>query len=749
MKRLKAMLCMLGASVLCLCIGIFAACGDKKDDDTTYYTVSATFDDKQGTVTISDPANAKGYIKDESVTITVTANTDFVIDEVTVNAAPVQLDAQGKYTFRVAGNTTIAATFHYDVWEGATYTEETLGTLIITKDGMTLEGEPVVIDADFTHGLPDGEYSVTIGGEPYKVSFGTYITFTKGYAEYVFDSMPSTDFSAYAGTWMQYGSDQQFVITDTSAAYLNMTFDAYYTAVDGSHYVKYRRGIGKPMRYAFDFLDEAEKVIYFIMAGNYYLFTEDGNLPEIAFPAEFYGKWYNETMYTLAISADGGVIREYEVEPFAYKNGILHVMYHEIHYTIEISTDSETGEKTLLMTSNSITYKFTPVKPELLPTEYRADWTQLGGTDTISVDSTGKFSYNGKAYDTTRDERDMGFHFTNDTGKNTNIQVSSDSFVLWANDGTTVKYFTKNGVTLPDLAIAAETGLRDTTWQNTEGDTLAIDADGKATIKGEKVQILTSERDEGAYLFTAIYDNAWYSFDNKEGKITFQSVEGDIVFTAGGGSATDEPTITIGADDQAFIGTWNEFGTHSSNHKLVISEKGNIKFDNTDVTESANIAEHTLTFTGGGIPYTATFLPEIGTADEKLAICLKPGSGGAIYLTNASAESKVIANEAFHNTQWVSDKGGATFAIDGDGKVTFNGEAVFVLSYGIEGGQTKWTMLVGGIGFYKAVATESAISLYSQENFDESSPAEFTFTAKAAAYGAISSTPGTKFKFSI
>lgn len=112
MKNMKKVVAALTAVVMCGSLFAFAACGGPKDPDTTYYTVTVLqYDTEKGTVSVSDPSSDKGYVKDESVTLTVTAKPDYTVGEVKVNSAAVQLDAQGKYTFHVAGNTTVSASF--------------------------------------------------------------------------------------------------------------------------------------------------------------------------------------------------------------------------------------------------------------------------------------------------------------------------------------------------------------------------------------------------------------------------------------------------------------------------------------------------------------------------------------------------------------------------------------------------------------------------------------------------------------
>lgn len=548
MKRWKTILSVLSISLLVFCTGLFAACGEKDDDDpppapsVQYYTVTvAPYDGEGCTVTVSAPAAAGGYVKDEEVTVTVTPALHYAVDEVKVNDEAVSL-TEGKYTFKVAGDTVISATFEYRGWADIVWHETTLGALTFDADyNMTLtpeggEAQAVTVltaGVDLSEGFPKGDIDVKVGNTAYKVSFGTFLVFKEGYTEYTFDSDPTADFSAYEGTWKQYNSENEFVITATGATYGGNTYTEYYTAFDGSHYVKYQMtALTKPRRYFFGYLDNEKKVVYFdYMSGNVFYFTKDGTLPEAAFPAEFYGEWNNETFYTFVISAAGATIDESrEVKAFAVtdagEDAVVHAYYNGLYCKIYLQYDPTTSETEVVLYNGGISYVFTAVKPELLPTEYRGTWTALGGTETVTVDGNGNLTYEGKTRDTTRDSHDFGFHFTTEAGKRATVMYFEHSNVLALDDGNGhISYYAKG--TLTGIAAAS---VPAGTW--TSGDkTLTVSADKKITVSegggaAQEVMLVFAEDvvmdDIPRYNGEAIWGGIYWEFDyNKTtGEIT-------------------------------------------------------------------------------------------------------------------------------------------------------------------------------------------------------------------------------------
>ncbi len=538
MKRWKPIFAILCVAVLTACTAMFAACfGDK--DTTEYYAVTvAPYDGEKGSVEVSAPAKSKGYVKDEQVTVTVTPAQNCVVEEMTVNDVAVLLNG-GKYTFNVQGDTVVYAAFEYVGWANIAWHEDTLGTLTFDEDyNMTLTAsdgtaQDVVIltpGIDLSEGLPKVEISVRVGNTAYGVSFGTFLTFTAGYTEYIFDSAAVSDFSDYAGTWKQYRSNNTLTVTAAGLTYLGRTYGEYYTAFDGSHYVKYRAPADptepeldpKPQRYLFGYLDNEKKVVYFdFRNGNAFYFTADGSLPTAAFPAEFYGAWWNETYYSLDITSSGATIDESGVlYAFAVsgtgKDAVVYFYYNNLLWTMYMRYNAVTGKNEIVMhQQNNVV--FAAVEPVALPIEYRGEWTELDGTKTVSVDGEGQLAYEGKTRETTRDLHDFGFHFITDAGKKATVMYFEHGTVLALDDGDGHIVYYKKGELTGIAAASVPAG----TWTAGEG-TLTVSADKKIAFAeggaaAKEVLLVFAEDvtmdDVPRYNGEAIYNGVYWEFD--------------------------------------------------------------------------------------------------------------------------------------------------------------------------------------------------------------------------------------------
>ncbi|MCH5157278.1 MAG: hypothetical protein J1G02_05320 [Clostridiales bacterium] len=76
------------------------------------YAVTTQYNSEQGSVTVSSPTKGKLYAEGEQVTVTVTPNSNYEVKEFSVSGhSDAVLDADGKYTFAISDDTTIAVTF--------------------------------------------------------------------------------------------------------------------------------------------------------------------------------------------------------------------------------------------------------------------------------------------------------------------------------------------------------------------------------------------------------------------------------------------------------------------------------------------------------------------------------------------------------------------------------------------------------------------------------------------------------------
>ena len=170
-KTLLTVLCAL--FVLSLTISIVAC------NDTNICNISVQYDRTRGSITLSDPANDKGYVVNEQVTATVSAFNHYTVASFKVNGTETEL-TDNTYTFTVKRDTTIAADF---VGEEVAFTvnyQPNYGnvTWATPDDGIYRYGDTVVltvtpatgmavssVKANGTAIVPDnGTYSIKLAG---------------------------------------------------------------------------------------------------------------------------------------------------------------------------------------------------------------------------------------------------------------------------------------------------------------------------------------------------------------------------------------------------------------------------------------------------------------------------------------------------------------------------------------------------------------------------------------------------------
>ena len=113
----------------------------------TYTITVAEYDKTMGSVDVSAPESADGYVEGESVTVTVTPNNGYEVESFVVSDHADAVLTEGSYTFQVTGNVTITVTFvetHIDVPE-----EPDLQALLDSVKGSALF-EGTMTERDYT-----------------------------------------------------------------------------------------------------------------------------------------------------------------------------------------------------------------------------------------------------------------------------------------------------------------------------------------------------------------------------------------------------------------------------------------------------------------------------------------------------------------------------------------------------------------------------------------------------------------------
>lgn len=93
---------------LSLCFALLSAVAC--DNAQKYFRITTEFDNAKGSVTVSEPQNEAGYLEGEEVVVTVSATEGYEVEKFTVNGAEKDL-SDGKYTFKITGDTSIEVTF--------------------------------------------------------------------------------------------------------------------------------------------------------------------------------------------------------------------------------------------------------------------------------------------------------------------------------------------------------------------------------------------------------------------------------------------------------------------------------------------------------------------------------------------------------------------------------------------------------------------------------------------------------------
>ncbi len=148
------------------------------------YSLTLSFAKAEGSVKATAPSGGgTKYAAGESVTITVTANNGYEVESVKVNGTPVTLGEEGKYTFEIEFDTTVAATFKTIVADDGVVPASRRGTYLSLMAGA---GISLTLDADtaefigLTFTVEEEEenvYTLTStdpDGDAYTVTFVSY-----------------------------------------------------------------------------------------------------------------------------------------------------------------------------------------------------------------------------------------------------------------------------------------------------------------------------------------------------------------------------------------------------------------------------------------------------------------------------------------------------------------------------------------------------------------------------------------------
>lgn len=193
-KRLLITVC----GVLFLVCSVFAIVACKPTKTTAAFSVTAQFNEAQGSVTLSGATEEDGkYLEGTQVTVTVTAKSGYEVDTFTVNGAAQALTG-GKYTFAVTQDTVVKATF-----------KSTGTTPPVTTYTITIEN------------YEKSQGSVTLSPEKPEYDKGDKVTLTvKANTGYAIDKV----MVGTSDVTSQLGADGTYQITVTESVTVTVTF---------------------------------------------------------------------------------------------------------------------------------------------------------------------------------------------------------------------------------------------------------------------------------------------------------------------------------------------------------------------------------------------------------------------------------------------------------------------------------------------------------------------------------------------
>lgn len=193
-KRLLITVC----GVLFLVCSVFAIVACKPTKTTAAFSVTAQFNEAQGSVTLSGATEEDGkYLEGTQVTVTVTAKSGYEVDTFTVNGAAQALTG-GKYTFAVTQDTVVKATF-----------KSTGTTPPVTTYTITIEN------------YEKSQGSVTLSPEKPEYDKGDKVTLTvKANTGYAIDRV----MVGTSDVTSQLGADGTYQITVTESVTVTVTF---------------------------------------------------------------------------------------------------------------------------------------------------------------------------------------------------------------------------------------------------------------------------------------------------------------------------------------------------------------------------------------------------------------------------------------------------------------------------------------------------------------------------------------------
>ncbi len=507
MKKFKMTLLTLVA-MFCLVFGMaFAvACGGDEggnEGDTEYYTLTLTYEKSQGTVTASASASDKGYVKDEAVTLTVTPAENYEVDSVKIGDEGLNAGTDGKYSFKIGGNTTVTVTFketekgpsenallldakYYGTYHDMAETDKS-PDLVIGENGVFWGEDEVLLASPFEEG--DTSYSVTVDGNNYFL--------------YVHDNgqVDLLDAASEGPSFLKEGVTLGYTVTVNKLGEGTATLSPEKEKYDQGEQVTLTVSPAEDW-FLRDVVINGETVS---LEENAYTFSVTMDLTiavtflaEGQIPAEFQGAWKNleDSADTFTLTADSITWAGHEVtlESIAVYADFFDPTPLGTQLTVTIDGDSD-NTITLLYGANAVEIMWMGTEGYedhyyVLGDGLALDsgalapgaFSEVGGTGKLSVSDAGVLTIDGtavKLYSTGNE-----YLFFNEAVYT--LEIRNDNYVIVSNPAD---YLDSTNY-IRDAISAAPHALLVGEWTEESGGKLVVNADGSTTLTG--VDILTA-----------------------------------------------------------------------------------------------------------------------------------------------------------------------------------------------------------------------------------------------------------------
>ncbi len=407
--------------------------------------------------------------------------------------------------------------------------------------------------------------------------------------------------------------------------------------------------------------------------------VKEGLTQEFVTNADLLGtEWQTaDEAHALLIEEDGGDVYLDEdpiwLTVYTDNNGTISFagIYHADYVT---GTMSATG---ISITVGSTTLAFVPKPEDLFGIAFRDTWTEIGDgadLDEIVIDAN-TLTYNGTAYEVTNDG---GAGFAADSysfeidGKTYFFTIGADGYILQLyiinladdNDEGEWKIFEGEDQPLPDIALPDFAGKNYTAGEASA----TFDAQGKATLAGDKVQIFAQQLEDG--FFYLLWGNTYYTISFSEDLSTLTATD-----------LYNNETEFHATIPTALHGAWTFVGStipNSTKEYPLTVNSNTVTFDGKESNEIVYTDEYGNDYVYYSFKQTFTYT--LYFPSENFAI-VRMASGNLLLYSKTSAETKAtVFPEEYRDTVWTSESTFGNVYIDEQGNATLGKDAMQLLA---------------------------------------------------------------------